>query len=103
MPVWRSLMYVPVNVEKYVDKAHTRGADCNLDGVVNSDDVTIVGGDYNAGGTGEWFLGDFDYDGICDGDDVTVLGALYDPTAPPLSSSELTARFGSETGVVTDA
>jgi citrate lyase subunit beta/citryl-CoA lyase len=26
-PVWRSLMYVPVNVEKYVDKAHTRGAD----------------------------------------------------------------------------
>jgi citrate lyase subunit beta/citryl-CoA lyase len=27
LPVWRSLMYVPVNVEKYVDKAHTRGAD----------------------------------------------------------------------------
>ena len=25
--VWRSLMYCPVNVEKYVDKAHTRGAD----------------------------------------------------------------------------
>lgn len=28
LPVWRSLLYVPVNVEKYVDKAHTRGADC---------------------------------------------------------------------------
>ena len=28
LPVWRSLMYVPVNVEKYVAKAHTRGADC---------------------------------------------------------------------------
>jgi citrate lyase subunit beta/citryl-CoA lyase len=27
LPVWRSLMYVPVNVDKYVDKAHTRGAD----------------------------------------------------------------------------
>jgi citrate lyase subunit beta / citryl-CoA lyase len=27
LPVWRSLMYVPVNVEKYVEKAHTRGAD----------------------------------------------------------------------------
>ena len=26
-PVWRSLMYVPVNVEKFVDRAHTRGAD----------------------------------------------------------------------------
>jgi citrate lyase subunit beta/citryl-CoA lyase len=25
--VWRSLLYVPVNVEKYVEKAHTRGAD----------------------------------------------------------------------------
>lgn len=27
LPVWRSLMYCPVNVEKYVDRAHTRGAD----------------------------------------------------------------------------
>jgi hypothetical protein len=28
LPVWRSLLYVPTNVEKFVDKAHTRGADC---------------------------------------------------------------------------
>ena len=28
LPVWRSLLYVPVNVEKFVGKAHTRGADC---------------------------------------------------------------------------
>jgi citrate lyase subunit beta/citryl-CoA lyase len=27
LPVWRSLLYVPVNIEKFVDKAHTRGAD----------------------------------------------------------------------------
>jgi citrate lyase subunit beta/citryl-CoA lyase len=27
-PVWRSLLYVPVNVERFVSKAHTRGADC---------------------------------------------------------------------------
>ena len=27
LPVWRSLLYCPTNVEKYVDKAHTRGAD----------------------------------------------------------------------------
>jgi citrate lyase subunit beta/citryl-CoA lyase len=26
-PSWRSLLYVPVNVDRYVDKAHTRGAD----------------------------------------------------------------------------
>jgi len=28
LPVWRSLLYVPANVERYVDRAHTRGADC---------------------------------------------------------------------------
>jgi len=28
LPVWRSLLYVPVNVDKFVDRAHTRGADC---------------------------------------------------------------------------
>lgn len=27
LPVWRSLLYVPVNVERFVDRAHTRGAD----------------------------------------------------------------------------
>ncbi|MEC7301322.1 MAG: CoA ester lyase [Pseudomonadota bacterium] len=27
LPYWRSLLYVPVNVPKFVDKAHTRGAD----------------------------------------------------------------------------
>lgn len=27
LPIWRSMMFVPVNVAKYVDKAHTRGAD----------------------------------------------------------------------------
>jgi len=27
LPVWRSLLYVPVNVERFVDKVHTRGAD----------------------------------------------------------------------------
>jgi citrate lyase subunit beta/citryl-CoA lyase len=27
-PVWRSLLYVPANVERYIEKAHTYGADC---------------------------------------------------------------------------
>jgi citrate lyase subunit beta/citryl-CoA lyase len=27
LPVWRSLLYVPVNVEKFIEKAHIRGAD----------------------------------------------------------------------------
>jgi len=28
LPLWRSLLYVPVHVEKFVASAHTRGADC---------------------------------------------------------------------------
>ncbi len=27
LPIWRSMLFVPVNVAKYVEKAHTRGAD----------------------------------------------------------------------------
>ena len=27
LPTWRSMMFVPVNVDKFVDSAHTRGAD----------------------------------------------------------------------------
>lgn len=30
LPVWRSLLYVPANVERFVAKAHLRGADCIL-------------------------------------------------------------------------
>ena len=29
-PVWRSILYVPGNVSKFIDKAHERGADCVL-------------------------------------------------------------------------
>lgn len=29
-PVWRSILYVPGNVPKFIDKAHERGADCVL-------------------------------------------------------------------------
>jgi citrate lyase subunit beta/citryl-CoA lyase len=28
LPVWRSLLYVPAHVERFVERAHTRGADC---------------------------------------------------------------------------
>ncbi len=67
---------------------YTLGADANLDGKVNTDDVTVVGALFGNGGTGDWFLGDFDYDGIVDSDDVTVLGAMYDPTAPALAPAQ---------------
>lgn len=41
MPVWRSLLFVPVNVDRFIDKAHTRGADAIVldleDGVASSE------------------------------------------------------------------
>ena len=65
--------------------AFTRTGDANLDGVVNDDDVTIVGATYSPSvPQPSWALGDFDYNGFVDDDDVTLLNAFYDPTAPPL-------------------
>jgi hypothetical protein len=73
----------------------TRTADANLDGVVNDDDVTIIGASFAPGvPQPEWALGDFDYNGFVDDDDVTLLGAFYDPTAaspqpaPPVPLAE---------------
>jgi hypothetical protein len=68
--------------------AFTRTGDANLDGVVNDDDVTIVGAAYAPGmPQPSWALGDFDYNGFVDDDDVTLLGAFYDPSASPPAAS----------------
>jgi hypothetical protein len=67
--------------------AFTRTGDANLDGVVNDDDVTIVGAVYAPGvANASWANGDFDYNGFVDDDDVTLLGALYDPSAAPAAA-----------------
>jgi hypothetical protein len=64
---------------------HTKTGDANLDGVVNDDDVTIVGAMYAPGtANAAWANGDFDYNGFVDDDDVTLLGALYAPGDPPI-------------------
>jgi hypothetical protein len=78
--------------ESSVLMAFTRTGDANLDGVVNDDDVTIVGATYAPGmPQPSWALGDFDYNGFVDDDDVTLLGAFYDPSAPPLAVSPTAA------------
>jgi hypothetical protein len=65
--------------------AYTRTGDANLDGLVNDDDVTIVGANFAPGfSKPHWALGDFDYNGFVDNDDVTLLGAFYNPSAAPL-------------------
>jgi hypothetical protein len=67
---------------------HTRIGDANLDGVVNDDDVTIVGAMYAPGvANAAWGNGDFDYNGFVDDDDVTLLGALYNPAATPIPAA----------------
>jgi hypothetical protein len=64
---------------------YTRTGDANLDGVVNDDDVTIVGATYAPSvSQPSWALGDFDYNGFVDDDDVTLLGVFYDPSAVPI-------------------
>jgi fibronectin-binding autotransporter adhesin len=66
---------------------YTRTGDANLDGLVNDDDVTIVGATYAPGvPNASWANGDFDYNGFVDDDDVTLLGAFYDPSAAPLAA-----------------
>jgi hypothetical protein len=66
--------------------AFVRTGDANLEGVVDDDDVTIVGASYAPGlAQPSWALGDFDYNGFVDDDDVTLLGAFYDPSAGPLA------------------
>ncbi|MEX2141428.1 MAG: PQQ-dependent sugar dehydrogenase [Pirellulales bacterium] len=67
---------------------YARTGDANLDGVVNDDDVTIVGATYAPGvPQPHWGLGDFDYNGFVDDDDVTLLGVFYDPSATPLTAA----------------
>jgi hypothetical protein len=62
--------------------AFARTADANLDGVVNDNDVTVVGATYAPGAANAtWASGDFDFNGFVDDDDVTLLGAFYEPAA----------------------
>jgi autotransporter-associated beta strand protein len=66
--------------------AFTRTGDANLDGVVNDDDVTVLGAMYAPGWYNpHWSHGDFDYNGFVDDDDVTLMGVFYDPAAQPLT------------------
>src|SRR5262249_44563839 len=44
----------------------TRGADATMDGIVDSQDVSIIGTRFNKPGSGQWCFGDFDYSGTCD-------------------------------------
>jgi hypothetical protein len=72
--------------------AYTRTGDANLDGLVNDDDVTIVGVTYAPTETrSHWALGDFDFNGFVDDDDVTLLGVFFD-SAGGLPMSPATGR-----------
>src|ERR1043165_4789324 len=67
----------------------TRGADATLDGVVDSQDVSIIGTRFNKPGSGQWCFGDFDYSGTCDAADVSVLGTTFGKTSPALSPAHI--------------
>jgi hypothetical protein len=64
---------------------YTVTGDANLDGVVNDDDITIVGASYAPGvAQASWAHGDFEYNGFVDDDDVTIIGVYYNPAAQPV-------------------
>src|SRR5262249_9239414 len=73
----------------------TRGADATMDGIVDSQDVSIIGTRFSKPGSGQWCFGDFDYSGTCDASDVSVLGTTFGKTSPVLSPAQMTAEFGS--------
>ena len=54
---------------------YTYYGDANLDGEVNSDDQSLLDG--NFGSPGNWFLGDFNYDGMVDSDDQSLLDGNF--------------------------
>ncbi|MEX2142416.1 MAG: autotransporter-associated beta strand repeat-containing protein [Pirellulales bacterium] len=70
----------------------TRIGDATLDGVVDDNDVTVVGATFGMTSGANWGLGDFDYDGDVDDNDVTLVGALYNPSALPISAPDEAAR-----------
>jgi len=72
----------------------TRGADATLDGIVDGQDVAIIGTHFQKPSSGQWCFGDFDYSGTCDGNDVAVLGTTFGKTSPALSPAQMTAEFG---------
>jgi hypothetical protein len=77
-----------------------QSAGANLDGLVNDDDVTIIGATYAPGVLNRnCAMGDFDYNGFVDDDDVTLLGAFYQPGAalPAAAKDEvLRTRHGGQ-------
>jgi hypothetical protein len=63
---------------------YTRGADADLNGVCNDDDVTIVAALYTDQNYHAWYYGDFDYSGLTNGPDDALMAQLYNPLAAPL-------------------
>jgi GH35 family endo-1,4-beta-xylanase len=80
--------------------AHARTGDANLDGVVDNDDVTVLGASFAPGSAKpSWALGDFEYNGSVDNDDVTLVGAFYvsstGPAPPPHGIAQEQSLFQS--------
>jgi len=67
----------------------TRGADATLDGIVDGQDVAVIGTHFDKPNSASWVFGDFDYSGLCDGSDIAVLGTTFGKSSPTLSPAHL--------------
>jgi len=73
----------------------TLAGDANLDGVVDGDDIAILGTHFNKPGSDQWFYGDFNYSGNCDSLDMTLLGTTFGKNMISLAPAQLSAQYGS--------
>jgi autotransporter-associated beta strand protein len=74
--------------------ARTIPGDSNLDFIVNSPDLSIVGANYLQANVGDWYKGDFNYDGLVNDLDAQILGSGWDPGTTPPTNPELASQYG---------
>jgi autotransporter-associated beta strand protein len=93
---------------------YTYYGDCNLDGVVDGSDYSIIDSTYQmehfvngvpATKIGGWYLGDFNYDGVVDGSDYTLMDNAFNQQSGQLGANSeallasATAQIGAGSSV----
>src|SRR5205085_4616541 len=76
--------------------AYTYVGDANVDGVVNTDDFTMLGQHFNDAGNGIWPTGDFNHDGNTNALDFNFIATNFG--AAPIPSQSLLASLVPEPG-----
>ncbi len=82
LPIYTTFDGQPASLNDVILK-YTYYGDANLDGVVDSSDLTRLDNGFNGDLTG-WQNGEFDYSGSLNGSDYTILDNSFNNPGPPL-------------------